>query len=90
MTEKERLLRVLRDIPVDRAPVICPGGMMTMACREVMVQTGCSWPGAHRDAKKMAELSIAMYRETGLENLGIPFCMTVEAEALGGDVEDGD
>ena len=90
MTEKERILRVLRNIPVDRAPVICPGGMMTMACREVMVQTGCSWPGVHRDAKKMAELSIAMYRETGLENLGIPFCMTVEAEALGGEVEDGD
>ena len=40
--------------------------------------------------KKMAELSIAMRMQTGLENLGIPFCMTAEAEAFGGEVEDGD
>jgi len=38
----------------------------------------------------MAELSIAMRMETGLENLGISFCMTAEAEAFGGEVEDGD
>ena len=90
MTEKERLLKILRGESVDRAPVICPGGMMTMACREVMIQTGCRWPAVHRDAQKMAELSIAMRMETGLENLGIPFCMTAEAEAFGGEVEDGD
>ena len=90
MTEKERLLKVLRGERVDRAPVICPGGMMTMACRDVMIQTGCRWPAVHRDAQKMAELSIAMRMQTGLENLGIPFCMTAEAEAFGGEVEDGD
>ena len=90
MTEKERLLNVLRGECIDRTPVICPGGMMTMACREVMIQTGCRWPAAHRDAQKMAELSIAMRMQTGLENLGIPFCMTAEAEAFGGEVEDGD
>ena len=90
MTEKERLLKVLRGERVDRTPVICPGGMMTMACREVMIQTGCRWPAVHRDAQKMAKLSIAMRMETGLENLGISFCMTAEAEAFGGEVEDGD
>ena len=90
MTEKERLLKVLRGETVDRVPVICPGGMMTMACREVMMQTGCRWPAVHRDAKKMTALSIAMRQKTGIENLGIPFCMTVEAEAFGGEVEDGD
>lgn len=90
MTEKERLLKVLRNEQVDRPPVIAPGGMMTMACKEVMDQTNCRWPAAHRDAGKMAELSISMHHETGIENLGIPFCMTVEAEALGGEVEDGD
>ncbi|UJS17114.1 MAG: MtaA/CmuA family methyltransferase [Candidatus Jettenia sp.] len=90
MIEKERLLKVLQGKHVDRTPVICPGGMMTMASREVMVKTGCQWPAVHRDAKKMAELSIAMRSETGMENLGIPFCMTVEAEAFGGEVEDGD
>jgi len=90
MTEKERLLKILRGEKTDRVPVISPGGMMTMACREVMARTGCLWPEAHRDAEKMARLSIAMHDDTGIENLGIPFCMTVEAEALGGEVEDGD
>lgn len=90
MTEKERLLKTLAGEAVDRKPVICPGGMMTMASREVMAKTGCFWPEAHRDAEKMAALSIAMHDEAGLENLGIPFCMTVEAEAWGGEVEDGD
>jgi len=90
MTEKERLLRTLAGEAVDRKPVICPGGMMTMASREVMAKTGCVWPEAHRDAGKMAALAIAMHDEAGLENLGIPFCMTVEAEAWGGEVEDGD
>lgn len=90
MTEKERLLKVLSGEKVDRPPVICPGGMMTMASREVMVQTGCCWPEIHRDEEKMAVLSAAMHHEGGIENLGIPFCMTVEAEALGGEVEDGD
>jgi [methyl-Co(III) methanol-specific corrinoid protein]:coenzyme M methyltransferase len=90
MTEKERLLSTLEDKKVDRPPVICPGGMMTMASREVMIRCGCRWPDVHRDAAKMAALSLAMHDETGLENLGIPFCMTVEAEALGGEIEDGD
>lgn len=90
MTEKERLLNVLYGKRADRPPVVCPGGMMTMASREVMIRTGCRWPEVHRDAEKMAMLSIAMHKETGVENLGIPFCMTVEAEALGGEVEDGD
>ncbi|MDO8142004.1 MAG: MtaA/CmuA family methyltransferase [Candidatus Brocadiales bacterium] len=90
MTEKERLLKTLLGESIDRTPVICPGGMMTMANREVMIRTNCRWPSVHRDAKKMAALSIAMHEETGIENLGIPFCMTVEAEALGGEVEDGD
>lgn len=90
MTEKERLLKTLAGEYVDRKPVICPGGMMTMASREVMAKTGYVWPEAHRDAEMMAALSIAMHDEAGLENLGIPFCMTVEAEAWGGEVEDGD
>lgn len=90
LTEKERLLKTLAGESVDRPPVICPGGMMTMACREVMHSTGCCWPHAHRDPVQMATLSAAMRDEAGIENVGIPFCMTVEAEAWGGEVEDGD
>ena len=57
---------------------------MTMACREVMAKVGCRWPVVHRDEEKMVTLAIAMHKETGFENIGIPFCMTVEAEAWGG------
>lgn len=90
LTERERLRRVLAGEPVDRPSVICPGGMMTMACREVMQSCGCCWPEVHRNPARMATLSEAMRSESGLENVGIPFCMTVEAEAWGGEVEDGD
>ena len=50
MTEKERLLKILHDVKVDRPPVIAPGGMMTMASKEVMEMTNCRWPAVHRDA----------------------------------------
>lgn len=90
MTERERLLKTLWGEKADRTPVICPGGMMTMASREVMIKTDCRWPAVHRDSAKMAALSLAMRDEAGFENAGLPFCMTVEAEAWGGEVEDGD
>lgn len=89
MNQKERLLNTLGARPVDRAPFICPGGMMTMIVTDVMDAVGCSWPQAHIDSKKMAELTIGANRLAGIENVGLPFCMTVEAEAMGAGVELG-
>jgi [methyl-Co(III) methanol-specific corrinoid protein]:coenzyme M methyltransferase len=86
MTEKERLLKALAGKAVDRPPFICPGGMMTMIVTEVMDAVECFWPQAHADARKMAELTLGANRLTGIENLGLPFCMTVEAEAMGAEV----
>jgi [methyl-Co(III) methanol-specific corrinoid protein]:coenzyme M methyltransferase len=37
----------------------------------------------------MAELAYDVYEQTGFENFGIPFCMTIEAEALGSAVDFG-
>jgi [methyl-Co(III) methanol-specific corrinoid protein]:coenzyme M methyltransferase len=54
-----------------------------------MEQTGHTWPEAHRDAAQMAGLARAMTEATGFDNFGVPFCMTVEAEALGCRVDDG-
>lgn len=90
MTPKERLLAVLGRRPVDRPPVVCPGGMMSMAIVEVMREVGSPWPLAHTDAAHMARLARAMNRLAGLESAGVPFCMTVEAEAMGAGVELGD
>lgn len=89
MDQKERLLNRLRSAPVDRPPFICPGGMMSMIVTEVMDKAGCQWPQAHSDAALMAKLTGAANRLAGVENVGVPFCMTVEAEAMGAPVDLG-
>jgi MtaA/CmuA family methyltransferase len=89
MNQKERLLNALAGKTVDRAPFICPGGMMNMIVSEVMDALDCFWPEAHADVNKMVELALGANRLTGIENLGLPFCMTVEAEAMGAEVRLG-
>lgn len=90
MTSRDLTLRCLRGDPTPHPPVVCPGGMMSFAVTEVMEQTGCWWPEAHTDAKAMATLAVAMAQTTGFDNVAVPFCMTVEAEALGATVNLGD
>jgi [methyl-Co(III) methanol-specific corrinoid protein]:coenzyme M methyltransferase len=89
LTPRERLLRVLRKEPVDRPPVICIGGMMNAAVVDIMTETGHTLPEAHFDEWRMALLALAVHKSTGFENIGIPFCMTVEAEALGSRIDPG-
>ena len=88
-TEKERILSILSGEKADRIPLICSGGMMSMANIEAIEKTQCYLPEAHSDPKKMANLVMAMNKEAGFENLGVPFCMTVEAEAFGSEVDYG-
>ncbi len=90
MTPLERLYAAAHLSAVDRAPCICPGGMMNMVVSEVMRESGFAWPESHRDPVKMASLTQAVYHNGGFENFGVPFCMTVEAEALGASVDMGD
>ena len=85
-TEKERLERALRQEEVDRPPCICPGGMMNMITTDLMDACGVTWPEAHTDAQMMADLALASYQHGCFENVGVPFCMTIEAEELGAKV----
>ncbi len=62
---------------------------MTMATASAMRRVGRAWPAAHSNARAMAEIVLATREETGLECLAVPFCMTVEAEALGCRVDMG-
>jgi len=48
-------------------------------CR-VMQKTGSPCREAHFLGAKMAALAEAVSEHTGFENIGVPFCMTVEAE----------
>ncbi len=85
-TEKERLTAVLAKKQVDRPPVICPGGMMSAATTAVL--TGFT-NEFHSNPAVMAKVAEAICQHTGFENLGVPFCMTVEAEAFGSTVDVG-
>jgi [methyl-Co(III) methanol-specific corrinoid protein]:coenzyme M methyltransferase len=89
ISPKERLMRVLEKKSVDRQPVICPGGMMNAAIVDVMNAGGNLLPDAHHDEVLMSGLSEDVSRCTGFENFGIPFCMTVEAEAMGSEIDHG-
>lgn len=89
ITSKERLKKALNRESVDRPPCICPGGMMNMIVGDVMTMANITWPKAHVDAQMMATLAKTMVSQGGFENYGVPFCMTVEAEGLGGIVDLG-
>ena len=82
MTPKKRLFNALNDRPVDRIPTFCSGCSQTVTL-ESMEEIGVYWPEAHRDPRKMAELSASTYNLTGLEIAGVPYCLAIEAEALG-------
>lgn len=63
--------------------------MMNMAVTELMDEARIWWPEAHRNPEMMARLALAANRLAGVENVGVPFCMTVEAEAMGARVDMG-
>lgn len=86
---RERLLRVLQRAPVDRPPVVCPGGMMNAAVVEVMERSGNPLPEAYGSPERLAKLAQDVADLTGFENLALPFCMTLEAELLGSRIDPG-
>jgi [methyl-Co(III) methanol-specific corrinoid protein]:coenzyme M methyltransferase len=89
LTPKERIERTFKKQTIDRPPIICPGGMMNSAIVEVMNKTGHILPNGHHDSTIMAEIAKDVHENTGFENFGIPFCMTVEAEVLGSEINYG-
>lgn len=86
MNANERYRAVLKNKSFDRIPCICPGGMMNMITRELQELSGIKWPDAHTNPEMMAKLAIASYKNSCFDNIGVPFCMTVEAETLGAEV----
>ncbi|HBF33273.1 TPA: methylcobamide--CoM methyltransferase [Candidatus Sumerlaeota bacterium] len=89
LSAKHRLLNTLHKESRDRSPVICMGGMMNAAIVPVMKKTGVTLPEAHFDDVLMTSLAKDISRETGFENIAVPFCMTIEAELLGSEINHG-
>ncbi|MDD1776084.1 MAG: hypothetical protein LUP94_01870, partial [Candidatus Methanomethylicus sp.] len=86
MTPKDRVLSALRVEKTDRIPVSCVTQLGTV---EAMEKTGAKWPEAHSDYLKMATLGSSLYNMAGLEAARIPFCLTVQAETFGCQIEFG-
>lgn len=89
MNSKERIKTIVEGRKPDRPPVICPGGMMNMITTELLEKGGFVFNEVHTDPEKMAALSEFAYRNKCFENVGVPFCMTAEVEALGAGVDMG-
>ncbi len=90
LSPRERFLRALAGERVDRPPVLCTGGSMTATPAEVVERAGFSLPEAHTNPTSMAGLALAAARITGFESVGVPLCVTVEAEAFGAAIDLGD
>jgi [methyl-Co(III) methanol-specific corrinoid protein]:coenzyme M methyltransferase len=56
---------------------------------EMMERVGIFWPEAHHDADQLAGLAEAIHLFTEIECIKLPFCMTVEVEALGATIDYG-
>jgi MtaA/CmuA family methyltransferase len=87
VNSKTRVLAALLGGPVDRPPVT---GIITAVTQDMMRESCAPWPEAHRDADLMARLGGGGHLLYGLETVKVPFDVTVEAEALGGEVDYGD
>ena len=82
----DRFMGVLEGRPreADRVPCVNTTSTATIAFMEAY---DAHWAEAHHDPGKMARLGSAAHRLCGLDNVSVPFCMTVEAEVLGSAID---
>lgn len=81
MSPKKRVISaLLGSRRLDRPPIIC---VNQTATREQLNFLNLSFSEVHTDPKKMARLSLMAIDMLGFDNVRVPFCQTVEAEALG-------
>lgn len=84
MNTKERFLNALKRQPVDRVPVAAVATGITVQMQE---RVGIYWPEAHKNADQLARLAESIHLCTDIECIKLPFCMTVEVEALGAEID---
>ena len=78
-----RVMNTLDGSEANRIPCINPASVATT---QFMKTCSCYWPEAHKNPVKMAKLASAAHKICGLDNVSVPFCMTVEAEVLGAPI----
>jgi [methyl-Co(III) methanol-specific corrinoid protein]:coenzyme M methyltransferase len=80
MNAKQRVMGMLNHQKTDRMP--CFGANST-ATYDQMEKVQAFWPQAHENGEAMAKLALAAHRVLGFDAVRVPFCQTMEAEALG-------
>lgn len=86
MNTKERILASLRGSKPQGRVVWVPTVGVTVAA---MQQVDARWPDSHWDPKKMARAAASTYELTGVPCCTVPFCLTLEGEALGCPLDRG-
>ncbi len=66
------------------------GTPTSIACHDLMDQTGISFPEAHLNAEAMAELALGGYEIIGFDTVMPEYSVDQEVAALGADVDWGD
>lgn len=81
------MINVLNGESINTIPFICPGGMMNMVLNDIFLDSGYEWDKIHTDASAMAQMALLVRKAANIDNVGVPFCMTVEAQDLGAVVD---
>ncbi len=68
----------------------CSGDNLEQIPEEVVTETGITFPEAHTNKNNMATLAVALMKHRGDVISRVPFCVTVEAEAMGAQIKLGD
>jgi hypothetical protein len=80
MNAKKRILSAMNGGRVDRIPAWLPVVPVTVSMMEI---ARAPWPLSHRDPDQMARLAAMPWELAGLPTATVPFCLSLEAEALG-------
>lgn len=86
LSGRERIMKVMIGEKADRIPVLCVDQTATY---EQMKELNAYWPEANCRAREMAALAYGAYSILGFDAVRVPFCQTIEAEALGCGIKDG-
>jgi len=86
MNEKERILATLAGRKPEGRVVWVPTVGVSV---EAMKKVDANWPESHWDPKKIARLAASTYELTGVPCCTVPFCLTLEGEALGCPLDKG-
>jgi MtaA/CmuA family methyltransferase len=86
MNIKKRIISGLLGGRTDRVPLWLPVVAVTV---EMMEKSKTEWPQAHFEAEAMAKLAAMPWQLAELPAVTVPFCLSLEAEALGCEIDKG-